>query len=99
MVRDVDFLVVHDLSAMGDEPPVANGTMVRARPCGRATAILARMRWTVHGERPLYQDEWLDIRRAPRAPGPDPADCRPRWRIISVDRAVHAVQAENFISA
>jgi 8-oxo-dGTP pyrophosphatase MutT (NUDIX family) len=22
------------------------------------------MRWTVHGERPLYQDEWLDIRIA-----------------------------------
>jgi 8-oxo-dGTP pyrophosphatase MutT (NUDIX family) len=22
------------------------------------------MRWTVHGERPLYQDEWLDIRLA-----------------------------------
>jgi len=23
-----------------------------------------RMRWTVHGERPLYTDEWLDIRLA-----------------------------------
>jgi 8-oxo-dGTP pyrophosphatase MutT (NUDIX family) len=25
---------------------------------------LARMRWTVHGEKPLYEDEWLDIRLA-----------------------------------
>jgi hypothetical protein len=22
------------------------------------------MRWTVHGEKPLYKDEWLDIRLA-----------------------------------
>ena len=22
------------------------------------------MRWTVHSEKPLYQDEWLDIRLA-----------------------------------
>jgi 8-oxo-dGTP pyrophosphatase MutT (NUDIX family) len=26
--------------------------------------ILARMPWTVHGEEPLYVDEWLDIRLA-----------------------------------
>ena len=30
----------------------------------RRAAILARMQWTVHGEEPLYQDEWLDIRIA-----------------------------------
>src|ERR1700677_1051582 len=27
-------------------------------------AILARMRWTVHSEKPLYTDPWLDIRIA-----------------------------------
>ncbi len=26
--------------------------------------ILAGMRWTVHSEKPLYEDEWLDIRLA-----------------------------------
>jgi len=27
-------------------------------------AILARMRWEVHSEKPLYTDEWLDVRIA-----------------------------------
>jgi 8-oxo-dGTP pyrophosphatase MutT (NUDIX family) len=31
---------------------------------GTRVGILARMRWTVHGEKSLYEDEWLDIRLA-----------------------------------
>jgi 8-oxo-dGTP pyrophosphatase MutT (NUDIX family) len=32
--------------------------------CRCEPAILARMRWTVHSEKPLYTDPWLDIRVA-----------------------------------
>lgn len=31
---------------------------------GACPAILARMQWTVRTEKPLYQDQWLDIRLA-----------------------------------
>lgn len=35
-------------------------------PCGTISqlGILMVMRWTVHSEKPLYTDEWLDIRMA-----------------------------------
>jgi hypothetical protein len=40
--------------------------------------MLTRMQWTVHTEKPLYQDQWLDIRVADVRGLPPCPECRVR---------------------